>query len=483
MPPRSLETAHLQAIFEIDRTEPQPRRRLYPGLSSLAVVSTDLGRGALRTDVAIIGGGLGACAAALAAARLGRTVILTEETHWLGGQLTNQAVPPDEHPWIEEFGATASYRALRQGIRDYYRAHLPLTAEARADATLNPGNGWVSRLCHDPRVAVAVLHQMMAPHQLSGRLFVMHPHRPISAWTHGDRVTGVVVRGLESGRDYADRGAVLHRRDAVRRPARRSPASSTCSGAESRAETGEPHAAEQADPRDQQAITVCFAMEHLPGEDHTIDRPRQYELWRELRPPGWPGRLLELDHGPARDARAADALAVRGGGRAPLVAVPPNPRPHELRGRLRPQRHHASSTGRRTTTGSGPSSASTPAERATQPRGGAAAQPQPALLAADRGASPGRRRRLSRAAPARRRRRRHAGRAGAGALRPGVAADARRVHRARAAHRASARGRTAPSCSPTRSASAATGSISIRGSAAPATSTSAAGRSRSRSAR
>jgi glycine/D-amino acid oxidase-like deaminating enzyme len=57
---------------------------------------------ALRTDVAIVGGGLGACAAALAAARLGRRVILTEETHWVGGQLTNQVVPPDEHPWIEQ---------------------------------------------------------------------------------------------------------------------------------------------------------------------------------------------------------------------------------------------------------------------------------------------------------------------------------------------------------------------------------------------
>src|SRR3954447_4548824 len=116
---------------------------------------------ALRTDVAIIGGGLGACAAALAAARLGRRVILTEETRWIGGQLTNQAVPPDEHPWIEEGGATASYRALRRGIRDYYRDHLPLTAAAREQVALNPGNGWVSKLCHDPRVAVAVLHQLM----------------------------------------------------------------------------------------------------------------------------------------------------------------------------------------------------------------------------------------------------------------------------------------------------------------------------------
>jgi len=246
---------------------------------------------ALRTDVAIIGGGLGACAAAIAAARLGCRVILTEETRWVGGQLTNQAVPPDEHPWIEEFGATVSYRTLRRGIRDYYRAHVPLTPEARASGTLNPGNGWVSKLCHDPRVAVAVLHEMMLPHQLTGRLFVMHPHKPISAWTHGDRVTGVVVRGLESDRDslieaqlfidatpYGDLLDLAGVEHVV--------------GAESQAQTGEPHAAEQADSKDQQAITVCFAMEHLAGEEHTIDKPRQYDLWREFRPPGWPGALL-----------------------------------------------------------------------------------------------------------------------------------------------------------------------------------------------
>src|SRR5690606_31184867 len=116
-------------------------------------------------------------------------------THWLGGQLTNQAVPPDEHPWIEEEGATASYRALREGIRSYYREFLPLSDSAKTNRTLNPGNGTVSRICHDPRVAVAVLHQMFAPYQLNGNLFVLHPHQPISAWTQGDRITGVVVRG------------------------------------------------------------------------------------------------------------------------------------------------------------------------------------------------------------------------------------------------------------------------------------------------
>jgi hypothetical protein len=188
-------------------------------------------------------------------------------------------------------GATRTYRALRDGIRDCYRHHLPLTVDARSARYLNPGNGWVSKLCHDPRVAVAVLHQMMAPHQLSGRLFVMHPHRPIEAWTHGDRITGVIVRGLSTGRDtlieadYFIDATPLGELIALAKVEH-------VVGAESQSETGEPHAADKADPHDQQSCTYVFAMEHLPGEDHTIDRPLQYELWREVRPPHWPGPLL-----------------------------------------------------------------------------------------------------------------------------------------------------------------------------------------------
>ncbi|MFX5752120.1 FAD-dependent oxidoreductase, partial [Acinetobacter baumannii] len=47
-------------------------------------------------------------------------------------------------------------------------------------------------------------------------------------------------------------------------------------GAESSAETGERHALPVADPMDQQALTWCFAMDHLPEEDHTIARPARY---------------------------------------------------------------------------------------------------------------------------------------------------------------------------------------------------------------
>ena len=101
----------------------------------------------VRTDILVAGGGVGGVAAALAAVSLGRRVVLTEETDWLGGQLTSQAVPPDEHRWIESFGCTARYRKFRQGVRQYYRDHYPLNFSAQRDPHLNPGAGSVSKLC------------------------------------------------------------------------------------------------------------------------------------------------------------------------------------------------------------------------------------------------------------------------------------------------------------------------------------------------
>ena len=72
-------------------------------------------------DIVIAGGGMGGCAAAIAALRNGWRVIMTEETDWIGGQLTQQGVScPDEHQWIESFGATQSYGDLRTAIREYY---------------------------------------------------------------------------------------------------------------------------------------------------------------------------------------------------------------------------------------------------------------------------------------------------------------------------------------------------------------------------
>ncbi|MGO8929095.1 MAG: FAD-dependent oxidoreductase [Limisphaerales bacterium] len=248
----------------------------------------------MAADLVIIGGGLGGCAAALSAARNGLRVILTEETDWIGGQLTAQAVPPDENPWIETCGGTRSYLSLRQQIREYYLRYFPLTAEARAKPYLNPGNGWVSRLCHEPRVSLAVLQQLLAPYAGGQRILVLLRHRAVDALTGGDRVEAVRVRSLESGNevilrapyfvDATELGDLL-------------PLTKTeyVTGAESQKETGEPQAPPEAAPQNMQSFTCCFAMDYLRGEDHTIEKPREYAFWHEFVPaikPPWPGRLL-----------------------------------------------------------------------------------------------------------------------------------------------------------------------------------------------
>jgi hypothetical protein len=252
----------------------------------------------LRADVVIAGAGLGGCAAAIAALAAGRRVVLTEETDWIGGQLTQQGVPPDEHQWIESHGCTRSYRALRDGIRAYYRAHYPLTADMRARADLNPGQGSVSRLCHEPRVALAVLESMLAPYASGGQLTLLTEHKVVGADVDRDRVRAVDVLDLRTGRrvvleapwfiDATELGDLL--------PLTRT---EFVTGAEARSVTGEAHAAERADPDNQQAFTCCLAMDYVAGEEHTIERPREYATWRAfvppLRPP-WPGRLLDLTY-------------------------------------------------------------------------------------------------------------------------------------------------------------------------------------------
>jgi hypothetical protein len=157
----------------------------------------------IARDVAIIGGGTGGVAGALAVLRMGRTVVMTEETDWIGGQFTAQAVPPDENPWIEQFGCTRSYRQLREGIREYYRQWYPLTPEARAVRDLNPGNGFVSQICHEPRISLAVMQAMLQPYISSGQLILLLEHVPVIADTEGDRVLAITVRDVNAVKKFA----------------------------------------------------------------------------------------------------------------------------------------------------------------------------------------------------------------------------------------------------------------------------------------
>ncbi len=233
-----------------------------------------------RCDVLVVGGGLGGVSAALAAAVDGARVVLTEETDWLGGQMTVQGVSAlDEHRFIERFGCTARYAAMRETIRDHYRAaHLRPEVERIG---LNPGRGWVSRLCFEPQVGATVLDRMCR----EAGVFVLRGLRPVGVRWQGAQI--VAVRYEESGFcagtactlwpqvvvDATEMGEFL---PLAGLPFR--------TGAEGRTETEEPLAPVVADPDAVQPCTICFALEHRPGEDHRIPKPEGYEAFRATQP-------------------------------------------------------------------------------------------------------------------------------------------------------------------------------------------------------
>lgn len=242
----------------------------------------------LTCDVLIAGASLGGCAAALAAAEGGQRVIMTEECRWIGGQLTSQAVScPDENRYIESFGATRSYFRLRNGIRDYYRRHYPLRPEVRANPIFNPGNGWVSHLCQEPRTGLAVLREMLAPHVTSGRILLFPKHVPCRSNVEGDLVEAVTFRSLETGSEITVQAPVVI--DATE-TGDLLPLTGTeyVTGAESSSDTGEPNAVSgDPDPEDVQSFTWCFLMDHRQGEDHVISKPPDYETLRDEQPIQW----------------------------------------------------------------------------------------------------------------------------------------------------------------------------------------------------
>ncbi|MFI0724161.1 FAD-dependent oxidoreductase [Streptomyces sp. NPDC021224] len=239
----------------------------------------------VHADVAVIGGGLGGVAAALAACAAGRTVVLTTDQDVLGGQITSQLVPAlDEHPHVERGGISASYRGLREALR------------ARYGGVANPGGGWVSRLCFEPAAARAVLADLLAPHVRAGRLTVLTGLRPAAVVREADVVGEVRLEAVQGpGHDVTVAAEVFC--DATETGALLPQAGAdwvvgsegTEAYGESLALPGGPR------PHAVQSCTVGFAVEHRPGEDHTVPRPQGYSRWRDGQPftleiAGWDDR-------------------------------------------------------------------------------------------------------------------------------------------------------------------------------------------------
>jgi len=238
----------------------------------------------LSAQVAVIGGGLGGVAAALAACESGLTVVMSEPTPWIGGQITSQAVSAlDEHRYIETFGGTATYMQLRNLIRRRYAEVYRVPLQMPDGAPLNPGSGWVSRLCFEPQVGLDVLNAMLAEHREAGRLKVLLGFRPVRAQVRENRIAEVALAGpgeeiitlrAEYFLDATELGDLM--------PLAGIP---YVTGAEAVEDTGEPDASRDGPhPERVQSFTHCFLVEYRPGEDHTIPKPAGYERWRDEQP-------------------------------------------------------------------------------------------------------------------------------------------------------------------------------------------------------
>jgi hypothetical protein len=234
----------------------------------------------LETDIAIMGGSMGGVAAALAALEQGYRVILTEATDWLGGQMTSQGTSAlDEHPHIETHGCTRRYQELRRRIREYYQNTYHL---GKKHSALNPGNGWVSRLCFEPKVGVRVLDQMLEPYIAKKQLMVLYKLEPIKATVKKHTIKEVILESKKKKRitikaryflDATDLGDML-------------PLTNTAyvSGAEAKSDTHEPHAGMTANPHEVQSFTYCFAIEYCNHQNHTIAKPKHYQRFKSQQP-------------------------------------------------------------------------------------------------------------------------------------------------------------------------------------------------------
>ena len=239
----------------------------------------------LQYDIAIIGGGLGGVQAAGAACARGMRVFLCEETDWIGGQLTSQAVPPDEHPWIETQGTTQSYRAYREAVRAHYRSDPAASPLMKNQKVFCPGNSWVSALSHDPRLAHQLLAASLQPWQERKLLDLRLNTRCVEAETRDDLVLSVTVEDTHGKReritaqyflDATDKGDLLPMTGTEYRV-----------GAESRQETGEPHAAGVYNPADQQPVTWVAALRLCP-ERFLMKKPAGYDRFSSVTVKGHP---------------------------------------------------------------------------------------------------------------------------------------------------------------------------------------------------
>ncbi|MCB9468813.1 MAG: FAD-dependent oxidoreductase [Candidatus Obscuribacterales bacterium] len=248
----------------------------------------------IKCDVLVAGGGMGGVAAAHALTRTlnGETgrrrrprVCLLEETNWLGGQMTSQAVSAfDENALVETSGASRHYLKLRELIRDYYLDRYSVKEECKGPR-FNPGNCWVSRLSFEPKIGLHAIDSMLEQAIRDDKLEIFHRTKVVKVDSQllkngKHKIKSLLAANLESGEtiefrpriviDATELGDLLPLAQVSYRL-----------GEEGKDATGEPHAAPEPQSEWVQDFIFPFVVEFCPDQNHTIEKPTDYEKLRD----------------------------------------------------------------------------------------------------------------------------------------------------------------------------------------------------------
>ncbi|MEZ0256946.1 MAG: FAD-dependent oxidoreductase, partial [Chthoniobacter sp.] len=136
-------------------------------------------------DVVISGAGTGGVGVAVQAARMGRSVLLLEETDWIGGQMNAAAVTS-----MDEGVALVRERGLYRELCGLIAAHYQPLGISYLTAY------WNGHVCVEPSVGKALLHTLLGDARGNGVLDLALRTRVTKVNRTGDTVTGVEIESV-----------------------------------------------------------------------------------------------------------------------------------------------------------------------------------------------------------------------------------------------------------------------------------------------
>ncbi len=211
----------------------------------------------IETDIAIIGGGASGVSAAIQAARLGKKVLIIEETTWLGGMLTSAGVSAIDGNHKMPSGIWGEFR---EKLYDYYGG---------PEAVFT---GWVSNTQFEPSVGKQILKQMVADQP---NISILYNTKLESAKVSNNTLKQVNVRDIDNtvytinadifieATEYGDLLAAAGAEYDI--------------NMETKDETGEISAPEDLHPYVQDLTYVAILEDYGEDTDNTIPKPANYD--------------------------------------------------------------------------------------------------------------------------------------------------------------------------------------------------------------